>query len=88
MNNELDKIINDFDYGQDNEYSIEYIFEHYKLNFDKNFSIDQNKQNIKNHYRFQISYKKIIDIDNLKGLTFEKARKEINKLVGNGVVNL
>ena len=24
MNNELDKIINDFDYGQDNEYSIEY----------------------------------------------------------------
>ena len=89
MNNELNKIINDFDYGKDDEYSIEYIFEHYKLNFDQNSSIYQNKRNnIKNHYRFQKSYKNIIDIDCVKSLTLEKAREEISKLVGNGIVKI
>ena len=89
INKELKKIINEFDYGKNSEYTIEHIFEQYKLHFDKTSVIYLNKQNnINNHFRFQKSYKKIIEIDRVKNLTLEEARDQICKLVGNGNVNL
>ena len=89
LNKELKKIINEFDYGKNSEYTIEHIFEQYKLHFDKNSVIYLNKQNnINNHYRFKTSYKKIIEIDRVKNLTLEEAKEQICKLVGNGNVNL
>ena len=89
LNKELKKIINEYDYGKNSEYTIEHIFEQYKLHFDKNSVIYLNKQNnINNHYRFKKSYKKIIEIDRVKNLTLEETKEQICKLVGNGNVNL
>ena len=89
LNKELKKIINEYDYGKNSEYTIEHIFEQYKLHFDENSVIYLNKQNnIKNHYRFKKSYKKIIEIDRVKNMTLEETKEQICKLVGNGNVNL
>lgn len=83
-----DKINNyKFDYAE--EFSIEKMISVYKSQFDKNSSIYEKCQNIiDQHYRFNSSYNKIIDSNDINNFNFDDIKIFIKKISGNELIDL
>ena len=82
------KAIDDFEIKIYEEYSIEKIYEIYKLQFNQNSIIYEGKD-VEKHYRFTESYKKIIDIDEINKNDFlEKVKDSIKQITGNHYIEL
>jgi len=83
-----DKINNyKFDYAE--EFSIEKMISVYKSQFDKNSSIYEKCQNIiDQHYRFNSSYNKIIDSNDINNFNFDDIKSFIKKISGNELIDL
>ena len=70
------------------ELTIEEILENYKLKFDKNFILYNKNINIKNHYRFDTYYRKIIKVDEVKNINLNIMKEDIKKLSGNDLIDI
>ena len=82
------KSIDDFEFNISEEYSIEKIYEIYKLQFNQNSIIYEGKD-VEKHYRFTESYKKIIDIDEINKNDFlETVKDSIKQITGNHYIEL
>ena len=82
------KAIDDFEFNISEEYSIEKIYKIYKLQFNQNSIIYEGKD-LKKHYRFTESYKKIIDIDEINKNDFlETVKDSIKQITGNHYIEL
>ena len=82
------KAIDDFEFNISEEYSIEKIYEIYKLQFNQNSIIYEGKD-VEKHYRFTESYKKIIDIDEINKNDFlETVKDSIKQITGNHYIEL
>ena len=82
------KAIDDFEFNISEEYSIEKIYEIYKLQFNQNSIIYEGKD-VEKHYRFTESYKKIIDIDEINKNDFlETVKDSIKQITGNHCIEL
>ena len=82
------KAIDDFEFNISEEYSIEKIYEIYKLQFNQNSIIYEGKD-VEKHYRFTESYKKIIDIDEINKNDFlEIIKDSIKQITGNHYIEL
>ena len=82
------KAIDDFEFNISEEYSIEKIYKIYKLQFNQNSIIYEGKD-LKKHYRFTESYKKIIDIDEINKNDFlEIIKDSIKQITGNHYIEL
>ena len=93
FNNNIDMYknkINNFHYELDEEFTIEKMINRYKLEFDKDSVIYKNYTDIenKNHYRFNPSYNKIIDIENIKTFDFTNIKNLIKRLCDNNLIVL
>ena len=71
------------------EFSIEKMISVYKSQFDKNSSIYEKNQNIiDQHYRFNSSYNKIIDSNDINNFNFADIKSFIKKISGNELIDL
>ena len=82
------KTIDDFEFNISEEYSIEKIYEIYKLQFNQNSNIHEGKD-VNGHYRFTESYNKIIHIDEINKNDFlETIKDSIKQITGNYYIEL
>ena len=80
------KILN-YDYTTVKEYYIETIFDIYKLHFNKDSEIYQGIE-VEGHYRFNASYKKLIDIKKINEIKLTDIKETVIKLSGNNLIDI
>ena len=82
--------INNYKFEYTEEFTIEKMISIYKSNFDKNSTIYAgfNKNTINEHYRFNSSYNKIIESDDVNKFNFNEIKDYIKKLSGNTLIDL
>lgn len=82
--------INNYKFEYAEEFTIEKMISIYKSNFDKNSTIYAgfNKNKINEHYRFNSSYNKIIESDDVNKFDFNEIKDYIKKLSGNTLIDL
>jgi len=82
--------ITNFKFENIEEYSIEKMYEIYKLNFDINSDIYTkiNGKDLSNHYRFNISYLKLIDINIINSYKLNDLKEDLKKITHNDLINL
>ena len=82
--------INNYKFEYAEEFTIEKMISIYKSNFDKNSTIYAgfNKNKINEHYRFNSSYNKIIESDDVNKFNFNEIKHYIKKLSGNTLIDL
>ena len=84
-----ENIIN-FKYENIEEYSIENMYEIYKLNFDMNSNIysEFSQKQLSIHYRFNDSYSKLVNINKINSYNLSDMREDIKKLMKNNLINI
>ena len=82
--------INNYKFEYVEEFTIEKMISIYKSNFDKNSTFYEgfNKNKINEHYRFNSSYNKIIESDDVNKFNFNEIKHYIKKLSGNTLIDL
>ena len=82
--------INNYKFEYAEEFTIEKMISIYKSNFGKNSTIYAgfNKNKINEHYRFNSSYNKIIESDDVNKFNFNEIKDYIKKLSGNTLIVL
>lgn len=85
--NNYEKKNNTYIYDYPEEFSIERIFELYKMQFDSNSDI-YNEVLAQNHFRFNKKYLKIIDKTIINNSNLSDLAENIKKLSGNDLIDL
>ena len=79
--------INNYDYNIAEEYSIENILKVQKLQFDKNAEIYKGLD-VSKYYRFNDSYKKLIDINEIRNIDIIQIKESIRALSDNKLIDI
>jgi len=81
--------INNYKFEYAEEFSLEKMINVYKSHFDKNSIIYEKSQNIiDQHYRFNPSYNRIIDSNDINNFNFIDIKIFIKKISGNELIDL
>ena len=81
--------INNFTFEYPEEFSLEKMISVYISQFDKNSSLYKDLQEkIDSHFRFNSSYNKIIDINDINTFNFKDIKNYIKKVSGNTLIDL
>ena len=81
--------INNYKFEYTEEFSIEKMIFQYKSKFDKKSIIYENlKDIIDQYYRFNSSYNKIINSNDINDFNFSEIKIFIKKISGNGLIDL
>ena len=82
--------ITNFRFENIEEYSIEKMYEIYKLNFDIKSSIYTgfNGEELSKHYRFNSSYSKLIDINIINSYKLSDLKDDLKKIINDDLINL
>lgn len=81
--------IDNFNFDYPEEFSIEKMFNIYVLQFDEKSAIYDNYRDILyRHYRFQQSYKKIIDKKDISKINLNIIKENIKSLSGNNLIDI
>jgi len=82
--------IMNFKFENIEEYSIEKMYEIYKLNFDIKSSIYTgfNGEELSKHYRFNSSYSKLIDINIINSYKLSDLKDDLKKIINDDLINL
>ena len=82
--------ITNFRFENIEEYSIEKMYEIYKLNFDMKSIIYNGFSNkeLSEHYRFNSSYNRLVDINVIKSYKLSELKDDLKKITKDNIINL